>query len=520
MNKDQPASILRPSAYSSRFLPLLGALLLAGCTTAPSAKRVGSGSLELNSRDREVADSLAHYSQGLINADEHGANSPQSLHEFARAAELSGGNIAIYMRVADACVANGLRDEAIRILQETIAQSPSTLEAYIKLAALYQLKGNVEETITTYQAAITQHPTRTGLYLNTATLLFHLRQDAEALALLDIGMRTAAQPEKLRSFCHRQGLKYINQRDSERAVGCLLLVAKFSNTQRSYIYGIVGQLQETLGFKQDAAATYLKATQDAAPAPEAFVHLARARYLESDPDAAIEVLRDGVRRLPDSMTLLMALGNTYDMLNHFPEAISVYERLSALIKAASGIPPDHFYLRYGATCDRAGRTSDAAEIFELCLQYYPNDHQVLNYLAYMWAERGLYLDKAMLYVDRALTHAPKSPAYLDTRGWIHYKNGDYRAALEDITLAWSFMPDEPTISDHLGDTWRALGNLEKALAHWKISYRADSDNGTVAEKLQANGIDLEALLPSEAPPRAEPALNREQAAEAETSTLR
>ena len=169
--------------------------------------------------------------------------------------------------------------------------------------------------------------------------------------------------------------------------------------------------------------------------------------------------------------------------------------MSTQIQRAAGVPPDHFYLRYGATCDQAGLISKATEVFERCLQHYPDDHQVLNYLAYMWAEHGMNLDKAMVYVDRALVYDPRSPAYLDTRGWIHFKNGNYRAALEDITLACSLLPNDATITDHLGDTWRALGNLNKALAYWKDSYRVDSGNSVVAEKLQANGINLGEITP-------------------------
>ena len=120
----------------------------------------------------------------------------------------------------------------------------------------------------------------------------------------------------------------------------------------------------------------------------------------------------------------------------------------------------------------------------------------------MWADRGTKLNKALDYVNRALEQQPTNGAYMDTRGWIHYRQGNYRQALADIEAASKFIPKDPTVSEHLGDTWSAIGDRGRAVIHWQESYRIDSNNSGVAAKLEANGVDPKSAL--ETPESAEP----------------
>ena len=116
-----------------------------------------------------------------------------------------------------------------------------------------------------------------------------------------------------------------------------------------------------------------------------------------------------------------------------------------------------------------------------------------NYLAYMWAEKGVKLDQAFKYVSKALKLNPKSGAFLDTLGWIYYMNEQYKEALEQISHAAEIIPDDPTIIDHLGDVFDKLGDEKQALSHWERSFVLDPENAKVAEKLSQHGADVEAL---------------------------
>ncbi|MDE0839199.1 MAG: tetratricopeptide repeat protein [Kiritimatiellae bacterium] len=468
---------------------------LAGCSTAHDSAPTPVA-FTLSTEDHDTARALTYFASGLIEEDAHGAHSAAAMREYAKAAEFSNGNKAIYMRVAEACIANGLAEKAILILGDVISHAPHDIMPYKRLASAYQQLGNTEAAIAAYVMAITKNPKHTELYLTTATMLFQLKHDDRALSLLEVGIPVVDNPEKLSAFCYNRGRQFISRRENERAIGCFKVLATFSRAQRSHIYNLIGQLQEAMGMSEQALDSFRTATQDETPVAESFARLA-SRQLQDAPNKAISTLREGIQRLPEDLSLAMALGNVYAQLDDYPESIRMYERVSSLVKQANAIPPEDFFLRYGATCERAGNVAKAAEIFENCIQYNPSSHQVLNYLAYMLAENGLRLNQAMQYANRALTENPESPSYLDTRGWVHFKLGQYRAALDDIVQANTLEPGDPVITDHLGDIWSALGNRDRALEHWTLSYRADADNPAVVEKLQANGVSLE-NLPAEA----------------------
>ncbi|MDA0991141.1 MAG: tetratricopeptide repeat protein, partial [Verrucomicrobia bacterium] len=247
---------------------------------------------------------------------------------------------------------------------------------------------------------------------------------------------------------------------------------------------------------QEAIDCYESATRHPAPMPQTFVRLALL-YIDSDLARSIQILIDSADVLPNDPLPLLALGQIYSNRGRYDEALATYERLETISRnnAEWRLPPA-YYLHYGSTAERAGLFELAERLFETCISTYPNSHQVLNYLAYMWADRGIKLEKALQYVNRALIHEPQNGAYLDTRGWIYYMQGDYQEALIHIEAASKLIPEDPTINDHLGDIWSALGDRTRAVQHWSQSYIRDTANTTVANKLQANGVDPDSLQPA------------------------
>jgi tetratricopeptide (TPR) repeat protein len=138
-------------------------------------------------------------------------------------------------------------------------------------------------------------------------------------------------------------------------------------------------------------------------------------------------------------------------------------------------------------------------VFERGLFVYPDCHEVLNYLAYMCAERNIELDKSLAYIKRALELEPENGAYRDTLGWIFYRLKRFREALSEIQTASRLLPEDPVILEHLGDVSAALNDKDDAVYYWKESYQKDPKSPSVARKLQAEGVDLGTLPESSHP---------------------
>ena len=212
--------------------------------------------------------------------------------------------------------------------------------------------------------------------------------------------------------------------------------------------------------------------------------------LANNATQSMQTLKSSPPAIRDSAPFLAATAVVLQDFDHHAEAAEIFRDAERIAKS-----PGHeqdvvlsvqFYYRYGSACDRIGDYARAMAAFERCLEMDPNCHEALNNIAYMWAEHGTNLVQAADYVRRALQFEARNPAYVDTLGWIYYNQKNFHAALEQLLTAQQIMPDDPSITDHLGDAYEALQDHELALVYWQESLRLDPDNKAVAAKVKAS----------------------------------
>lgn len=115
----------------------------------------------------------------------------------------------------------------------------------------------------------------------------------------------------------------------------------------------------------------------------------------------------------------------------------------------------------------------------------PKHAEALNYLGYMWAERGENLAEARVFIERALAVEPDNPAFLDSLAWVLFKQGQAAQALEHQLRSLKLMPEpDATLLDHLGDIYAALGRHVEARDAWRQSLEVEA-SPAVEKKLQA-----------------------------------
>jgi tetratricopeptide (TPR) repeat protein len=267
---------------------------------------------------------------------------------------------------------------------------------------------------------------------------------------------------------------------------------------------LLGTLYDTTGDDAKASEAFAQASKADPSVADSFVRLALMQ-VRHDPKKARETLETASRRMPNQAVVLYALAQFNFTEKRFPEAADLLARTVSLLKASGQTNfGERLYMSYGAACERAGRTNEAEVVLEECVRVHPKHAEALNYLAYMWAEQGTNLEKAAVYVGRALRIEPDNGAFVDTLGWILFKQQKYRQALEQLEVANLLEGDDPTILDHIGDTHKALGNTAKAVTFWKRSLVLDRSNAAVAAKLRAENVDVDALLSQPAPAKPPP----------------
>jgi tetratricopeptide (TPR) repeat protein len=144
-----------------------------------------------------------------------------------------------------------------------------------------------------------------------------------------------------------------------------------------------------------------------------------------------------------------------------------------------------FYFQIGAACERAHQYQRAEDYLQKCIDMSPDDAEALNYLGFMWADRGEHLPKARAYIEKACKLEPNNAAYLDSLGWVLFKLNQPQAALPWLVKAADLSSAEPdaTILDHLGDVYFTLRQMGKAMESWKKSLAVEP-NEDIKKKLQ------------------------------------
>jgi tetratricopeptide (TPR) repeat protein len=151
--------------------------------------------------------------------------------------------------------------------------------------------------------------------------------------------------------------------------------------------------------------------------------------------------------------------------NYFLRAIEITEQ-----KSKKKVAPANYYFYCGMALEKANDFLAAEKHLKRTIELDPYNPTYLNYLGYMYSLRNQNLEEANALVLRALEDDPENEAYLDTFGWIQFKLGNYREALEQLTVAASFAQKknsvDPVIYFHLAEVHYKMENKVTALEYY------------------------------------------------------
>ena len=258
-----------------------------------------------------------------------------------------------------------------------------------------------------------------------------------------------------------------------------------ANPFKFEIYEFLARLYEEAGNKERALANYEQALLLAPNQPENYLHTAEVQLELRRYDQAIGTLEEARRKFPiPQVTYSLAIA--LSTAKRYSDALPIFE--AALQEAQSSgeeLIDGSFYFNYGATAEQAGLVEKAAALLKRSIELDPSKAaQAYNYLGYMWIDRNLNLDEAGSMIKKALEIEPDNGAFLDSLGWFYFKKGDLARALTELLHAADlFNPPDPVVFEHIGDTYRSLGNTPQALNYWQKSINLDPKNQSVASKI-------------------------------------
>jgi tetratricopeptide (TPR) repeat protein len=249
-------------------------------------------------------------------------------------------------------------------------------------------------------------------------------------------------------------LALYNLGDYQASANHFVAAGEKALTKKSY-YFLRGYAYDQAGYHDEAVNSYqkyIRSTTARNSIAVAQCNLGVVYEHKGQIDSAIQSYKKAIKADSEYTPSYNGLASLYALNNrHLSEALVLIDK--ALEMVPNSAP---FTATKALVLGQLGRNQEAIEFNETALGLNPNYEMALNNLAYLYAEEGIELDSAMSMIDRALKMAPNDASLLDTKGWIHYKKGEYQQAQILIQAAVSKSPKSKEILEHVRMVQEAL----------------------------------------------------------------
>ncbi len=194
---------------------------------------------------------------------------------------------------------------------------------------------------------------------------------------------------------------------------------------------------------------------------------------------ALRLAEKAIKAYPRDPRPYMLLAELYGSEEYSEKAINAYER------GLKNIPDDReLTLSLALLLEKKGQWKRAVKEVEKLFTVYPDDTELYNFVGYTLADHNQNLKQAEKLIRKALAREPTNPAYLDSMGWVYYRQGKYEDALDFLEQAIDQMPKDPLLLDHLADTYLRLNRREDAVNTLERILEITPDDERVLEKLR------------------------------------
>jgi tetratricopeptide (TPR) repeat protein len=448
----------------------------------------------------------------------------KALEVLTKASDAPDASGPIFAQMGRIFALQGNKERAREAFRSAIRRSPGSMMGYRYLAQMHLQNREHEETLKVLDQAWKQHSTdplflielgdlhvaflrakpddsikkrALDLFERAAKLqptnIFWLQTLADGFA--GLGESEKALPIYLELIQHRPTLPgvrekltelYLRQKDRKKAVEQLEAIIR-DNPVSPQAYYLLGTLAfEEKEFKE-AIESFRKTILLNPNFEPAYYDLAAAQLNLKQPRDAITTIEKTRARFKESFSSEYYAAMAYGVLKDYTNAIKHLTAAEIIARATETNRLNHkFYFQIGSAYERMQKYEDAENYFRKCIEMAPDYSEALNYLGYMWAERGTNLTEARELIEKALKLEPKNAAYLDSMAWVLFKLDQPQEALTWQLQALENSEDpDPTLYDHLGDIYFALEDRDKARESWQKAL-AIEPNQKIQEKLESD----------------------------------
>jgi tetratricopeptide (TPR) repeat protein len=205
---------------------------------------------------------------------------------------------------------------------------------------------------------------------------------------------------------------------------------------------------------------------------------------------ASQVLKEMLAKDENNIKLLILKSSIDYERKDYKSAIRLLEKTIELSPE-----DDTYYFSLGVYYDKYGKRSKCITALKKAIELNPTNATALNYLGYLYIEKGENLEEAIKLVKQALELEADNAYYLDSLGWAYYQQKKYNLALEELKKAVELVPADAVILEHYAWALFKNGKTDEALniALKALEYETASDDTDVRERLNKLAKDLKKI---------------------------
>jgi tetratricopeptide (TPR) repeat protein len=418
----------------------------------------------------------------------------ESAETYKKILGVTGDNPTVKRQLASALLDAGQYGEAAKAIEDLQKTSPDDKEIQLLLGRAKIGNRQYADAIKIFKALYDDAPDsmEVAFYLGDA---YQRSGDSQGAIKIFSDLVTKSQSSEeykpnQKVFLQRLGAAYNDAGEFEKSVAIYEQMLKQENPPTpETIFLLLNAYRLSRQF--DKALTAAKKEYERNPG-NADIALVYARTLADAGKSkeGAEVLNKLLQSDPTNVDAYVNLSQVYLQGKKYSDAEKVLRKAEE--KNLDNPDRERLKFQLASVYERQKDFDRAESVFKELLKENPKNANVLNYIGYMLADRGVRLQEAVQYVKEALELEPNNPAYLDSLGWAFFKLNDLENAEKYLLQAVGMTKNDPTMYDHLGDLYYKTGDLQKAADYWTKSVRNGTEPDDTAkvkdklEKLQDN----------------------------------
>lgn len=322
--------------------------------------------------------------------------------------------------------------KAAEYIERAIELNPENPQSYMSLSDLYRIEGEYKKAMENLRI-----PFESGL--------LGYEQKLQSLAIF---------------------IELLPDESIQSNVDELIVLLQENHPNRFQSYAIAGDMHYKLGDKQKALDSYLKSVEKDDTNFSVWQNIINIENERANYEAVINHAEDALEVFPNQAILYFYQGSAHLLQKDYQSAIAILEHGSKYAR----VNPDLaavFFGQLGDAYNGIGDHVQSDKAFDVALKNQPNNEYVLNNYSYYLSLRNEDLDKAFMMSEKLVKRFPENPTYLDTHGWVLYKQGKYKEAKKFLELATEKSSTSGIIFEHYGDVLFKLGQKNEAIKQWE-----------------------------------------------------